>query len=123
MEKKAHFLVKRSQDKQYMFNLVAPNGEVIGTSETYTQKHNCYMGIASVRANAKRDNFEGRTSKDSKFYFVLKATNGAVILTSEMYETKYNRGQGSAAVKHYAETADIIERILNKPKSAKNETV
>ena len=48
---KAYFELKRSGD-QYMFNLHAPNHEVIATSERYTTKAAAENGIESVRKNA-----------------------------------------------------------------------
>lgn len=34
-------LIHQSKDKQYYFTIVASNGRIIATSETYTQKVNC----------------------------------------------------------------------------------
>ena len=70
----AKFEIKHSANGQYMFNLKAPNGEVILTSETYHQKRSAEEGIASVRANAGDDSrFERKVAKDGSPYFVLKA--------------------------------------------------
>lgn len=46
------FIVKKRKDGQWMFNLIAGNGQVIATSEGYTTKRNCLKGIKSVRRNA-----------------------------------------------------------------------
>lgn len=42
------FTIHPSQDGQFYFTLTAENGQVLVTSETYTQKHNCIEGIAAV---------------------------------------------------------------------------
>ena len=47
----AYFKLKKS-GYQYMFNLHAPNHEVIATSERYTTKSSAENGIESVRKNA-----------------------------------------------------------------------
>ena len=47
------FVIKKRTDGQYMFNLVAPNGEIILTSEGYTTKDNCINGISSVKENSQ----------------------------------------------------------------------
>ena len=47
----AYFKLKKSGD-QYMFNLHAPNHEVIATSERYTTKASAENGIESVKKNA-----------------------------------------------------------------------
>ena len=41
-----------SKDGQHYFNLMASNGQVIGTSETYTTKQGMENGISSVKTNA-----------------------------------------------------------------------
>ena len=48
----AYYELKKSSDGQYMFNLRAPNHEVIATSERYTTKQAALNGIASVQKHA-----------------------------------------------------------------------
>ncbi|RLT15130.1 MAG: DUF1508 domain-containing protein [Planctomycetota bacterium] len=55
----ARFHRKTSQSGQPYFNLVAANGEVIGTSEMYDKKEAMENGILSVSKNA-----EGAESAD-----------------------------------------------------------
>lgn len=43
---------KQSSDKQYMFNLLAGNKQVIGTSERYTTERARDGGIEAVKRNA-----------------------------------------------------------------------
>ncbi|EIY4753466.1 YegP family protein [Vibrio cholerae] len=42
----------KSNSQPYYFVLIAENGEVIATSETYTSKENVLKGIDSVKKNA-----------------------------------------------------------------------
>ena len=49
----AKFVVKKGTTGQYRFNLVAANGEIIATSESYTTKAAAMKGIASVKKNAE----------------------------------------------------------------------
>ncbi|WP_426503257.1 YegP family protein [Dactylosporangium sp. McL0621] len=48
------FVVKKTSNGQYRFNMVASNGQVVATSETYTRKSSALNTIASIqqRANA-----------------------------------------------------------------------
>ena len=52
MKKEAKFVVKVATNGEYFFVLIAGNGKVIATSETYTRRENALKGIASVKANA-----------------------------------------------------------------------
>jgi uncharacterized protein YegP (UPF0339 family) len=46
------FVLKKTSNGQFRFNLKAGNGEIIATSETYTTKAAAENGIESVRKNA-----------------------------------------------------------------------
>lgn len=46
------FVLKKDKAGQFRFNLVASNGEVIASSESYTSKSSALNGIDSVRRNA-----------------------------------------------------------------------
>jgi uncharacterized protein YegP (UPF0339 family) len=50
----AKFVLKRSTNGKYHFNLQAANGEIIATSELYESKTSAQKGIESVRLNAPR---------------------------------------------------------------------
>lgn len=106
----AKFQLKPSGEDKFMFNLVAGNGEVILTSESYTSKANAMRGIESVKKNApNNERYEQRTSEDGNPYFVLKAANKEVIGTSEMYSSKDAMAQGIASVQNSATHALIAE--------------
>ena len=49
-----YFELKPTSDGQFMFNLKAPNHQVIATSERYTTKAAAENGIASVKTNAPK---------------------------------------------------------------------
>jgi uncharacterized protein len=46
------FVVRKDAAGGFRFNLVAGNGEVIASSESYTTKASALGGIESVKANA-----------------------------------------------------------------------
>ena len=57
----AYYELKKTSDGQYMFNLHAPNHEVIATSERYTTKRAAEDGIDSVRRNASTSTVKDET--------------------------------------------------------------
>jgi len=98
--------LKKSPSGQYMFNLKAANGEVILTSELYTEKEHAQAGIESVKKNSASDgNFERKLSKKDEPYFVLKAANGQIIGKSEMYSSKSAMENGVTSVRTNGPTA------------------
>lgn len=46
------FVVKKTSNGQFRFNLVASNGQVVATSETYTRKASALETIASIQKHA-----------------------------------------------------------------------
>ena len=48
----AKFVLSKTPNGQFRFNLKAGNGEVIATSESYTTKAAALGGIESVKKNA-----------------------------------------------------------------------
>lgn len=102
------FLIKRRQNQEYQFALIADNGQVILLSEGYTTKTACENGIQSVKINSQDDtHFERRISSNGKYYFNLKATNGQVIGTSELYASEAGRENGISSVKRNSATSVV----------------
>ena len=105
------------------FDLTAPNGQVIATSEVYTTEAACRKGIASTHKNAPAAHIQDQTEetfrvmphpkfelfldRSGKYRFRLKATNGQVIATSEDYSTKAGCLKGIESVKANAQIAEI----------------
>jgi uncharacterized protein YegP (UPF0339 family) len=99
----------------FRFNLKAPNGKAILTSETYQTKSGAENGIASVKANARdKSNFEERKAKNGQTYFVLKAGNGEIIGRSETYESSSGRENGIDSVKRNAGKARVEDKTTGK---------
>ncbi len=100
------FIIKTQKDGQFVFRLLAGNGQEILRSEAYTTKPACLNGINSVKSNAADDGrYDRKVSTNGKPYFNLKAGNGQVIGTSELYESEAARDNGIESVKKNAPEA------------------
>lgn len=100
------FELKKSADGQFFFNLKAANGQVILSSERYTEKRGAQRGIASVQTNAPDDGrYQRKESASGQLYFVLTAANGEPIGNSEMYTSAAARDKGIESVKTNAPNA------------------
>ena len=101
------FVTKTQKDGQYVFNLLAGNGQSILRSEAYTTKAACVNGIESVKKNAPDDGrYDRKEASNGKPFFNLKAGNGQVIGTSELYESVASRENGIESVKKNAPDAE-----------------
>ncbi|MEP0805930.1 MAG: YegP family protein [Chloroflexota bacterium] len=102
------FVLKKTNKGSFVFNLKASNGQVILTSEPYSNKRAALNGIESVRQNAGSDaNYERRTAKNGQPYFVLLAANKQVIGQSEMYSSKATMEGGIESVRKNAPDAAL----------------
>lgn len=106
------FLITKRKNDEFQFVLKAGNGEVILTSEGYSNKANCTNGIESVKRNSQDDSkFEKKEAKDGRTYFNLKATNGQIIGSSQMYASISGRDNGIESVKKNASDAEVKEDL------------
>lgn len=125
------FVINRTKDGGFKFNLVAGNGEIIATSEVYTQKPKCKVGIASVQKNANagienqteekyvelpRPKYQVYKDKAGEFRFRLIATNGRIIATGESYKALSGCLNGIKSIGANAPDAKIVdESLIRKP--------
>ena len=102
------FKLKATKGGKYMWNLHAPNGEIILTSQGYASKHGAKNGIECVKSCASvTTSFEHKPGKSGQDYFVMKGRNGRVIGRSEMYKTNRSLNNGIESVRKNATRAAI----------------
>src|SRR5690349_10396860 len=95
----------------FRFNLKAPNGKTILSSEQYASKAGAENGIKSVKENSgRKGQFEEKQAKNGESYFVLKAGNGEVIGRSETYESTSGRKNGIESVQKNARGAKVDDK-------------
>jgi uncharacterized protein YegP (UPF0339 family) len=106
---KPSFVLRRS-GKQFMWNLVAPNGKTVLTSERYKTRRAAQNGIASVKKNCgSLANYAKRTTPSGNYRFNLTARNGEVIGASQNYASASGRNNGVASVKKNARGAKVVD--------------
>lgn len=104
------FVIKNGSNGHFYFVLVAKNGQIILSSQSYTSKAGCIKGIESVKANAADvNNYKEQESGNNKYYFNLIAANGEIIGSSETYESKTGRQSGIESVITNAPVASIMQ--------------
>ena len=117
------FKIEATKNGGFKFNLLAGNGQVIATSQTYTALDGCKAGIESVRKNCgahvedqTKEGFETLThpkyevyqDKAGEFRFRLKAKNGEIIVTGEGYKAKDSCLNGIESIGKNAPDADVV---------------
>ncbi len=56
------FVLKKASNGQYRFNLVASNGQVVATSETYSRKQSALDTINSIKSKVGAAQVEDSTA-------------------------------------------------------------
>ena len=56
------FVMKKTSNNQFRFNLVSSNGQVVATSETYTRKASALDTIESMRKNVASATIDDQTA-------------------------------------------------------------
>lgn len=108
-------IFQSEKSAEYYFRLKAKNGQIILSSEGYTQKAGAKNGIESVRKNAELDeHFIRKESTNGKFYFTLIAGNSQSIGKSQMYESKAGMEKGIASVKTNSKEAEVVDLTIEE---------
>ena len=118
----AKFIITQKKKDEFVFNLVASNGTVLGTSKIYRSVKSAQNGIESVRFNRNAP-MEDQTVADiqvsscpkwelyegerGEFRFRLKAMNGDITLSSEEYVTKANAKKAIESIRKSLEEAPV----------------
>jgi len=105
----AKFEVKKTK-MGFVFNLKAPNGKFILSSEVYGEKYSALDGVESVKKNSGDEcQYELRKSKKHQPYFVLNAINGETIGKSEMYQSLKGCRNGIASCIKFGPSAKVVD--------------
>ena len=118
------FEILEASDGEFYFNVMAPNHQIIGTSEMYSTKSSATRGATTVQklanllgAQAKEQEaahavrYEVFQGEDKKFYFHLRAGNGEIVLASQGYTAKSSAQNGVSSVNANGATAGKYEII------------
>jgi uncharacterized protein YegP (UPF0339 family) len=98
------------KNNEHYFRLINEKGEVLLSSEGYTQKDGLLNGIESVKKNITlTENYEIKTASNGKHFFNLKAGNGQVISTSAMWDSKDLMNTWMKDLKTEVPQATVIE--------------
>ena len=127
------YVITKTANEKYRFDLVAGNNEVILSSQVYQARKGALKGIRSVTKNAPKapvfdstdpkakpvsnPKFEIKKAKNKEVYFELVAGNGEPIGISETYTTMAALKNGIKSVKKNATSE--LEKPEKKPVAKK----
>jgi hypothetical protein len=105
-----NFVVKKTIDGDYSFNLITDDLQVILTSQIYSSKTDCLNGIEAVRQNCSDHNrYEHKQAASRKQFFTLNSTEGHLIATSPIYDTNVGLDNGIESVSKNGRSTTVVE--------------
>ena len=124
----ARFVIKKTKDGRFVFNLYAPNRVIVATSQIYSSSTSAVNGIKSIAVNAPKAPIEDTTlksftpvgfpkweiylDKGNQYRFRLYAPNGSCIVHSQGYTTKASCKNGIASIVKNAPDALVDKSYL-----------
>ena len=103
-------IFQSDKNQKYYFNLKAKNGQVILSSQGYTNKAGAKNGCESVSKNCSNDDcYDRKVAKNGKHHFNVLAANKQIIGSSQMYASKSSMEAGVKAVKRVGPEAGIVD--------------
>jgi len=103
-------IFKSKRNKKFYFNLKARNGQVILTSQGYTNKVGCQKGANAIQKNCMvEDCWQVKQSKNGKHHFNLLSKNKQIVGKSQQYNSKATLVKGMASVKRVAPNAVFVD--------------
>jgi uncharacterized protein YegP (UPF0339 family) len=124
------FIIRKTENGNFVFRLIAPNRETIATGEAYTSLGACKTGIASIQKIVQTAEIEDQTvakpvtvanpkweiyiDEAGLFRFRLRARNGEIVAVSASYKTKANCKNGIKSISINAPTASVVREEDNK---------
>lgn len=105
------YTLHRGGNNQFHWDLKAPNGEPILSSELYNSKQAAETGIQSCRTNSPLEiRYTRATAKNGQPYFYLRGGNNEVIGVSETYSSAAARDNGIASCKLNGPNSPTVDK-------------
>ena len=108
------WIIKKKSEEDFVWNLVANNGEIILASESYSTAAGAKAGLESIKENINQDRFQIHSDKNDHFFFKLKNGANKLQAMGQVYSTKQSAKNSINSVKRFAETAEVVEDVVEE---------
>lgn len=99
-------------DGEYVAKLAATNGEVMLTSEVYSDKDGAIKGISTIIKNIESGKFIVYRDKSDNYYYKLKSAGNRLLCVGEIYQTKDQCERAVQSVQRIAADATIVKEVV-----------
>lgn len=106
------WIIEHKNDQEFMAKLLANNGEVMLSSETYKSEEGAISGIATIIKGVETGKFVIYQDKNKNFYYKLKTANNRLLCVGEIYKAKDQCLKAVESVKRIAKLCAIDEDVV-----------
>lgn len=110
------WVVESKSENEFMSVLMANNGEVMLTSESYTTVDGARNGIKTIIKAIETGEFVIYQDKSKEYYYKLKNANNRFLCAGEIYKTKDRCLKSVESVKRIAKDATVVEKVYEGAK-------
>lgn len=108
---KGKWVTEKKSDDEYIAKLLASNGEVILTSESYSTAEGATKGVATIVRGVENGKFVVYNTKGGEYYFKLKSASNKLLCAGEIYTTKDGCLAAVESVKKFAKDAVVTGKV------------
>ena len=94
--------------------MIANNGEIILASESYSSAAGAKSGLPIIKESIGLDRFQIHSDKNDHFFFKLKNGANKLQAMGQVYSTKQSAKNSINSVKRFAETAEIVDEVVEE---------
>lgn len=101
------WVIEHKREGEYLSKLLASNGEIMLTSETYTTVDGAKGGIATIVKGVDSGKFVVYQDKNGNYYYKLKTATNRLLCVGEIYKSKEQCLKAVESVKRFAGNATV----------------
>lgn len=105
--------IVRKKEDEYISELLASNGEVMLTSETYSTAEGAIKGIATIIKGVDDGNFIIYRDKGGNYYYKLKSASNKLLCVGEIYTNKDGCVAAAETVKRIAKGSPVTGGVTD----------
>ena len=106
------WVIEQKGKGEYISKLLAANGEVMLTSETYSGEDSAISGINTIMKGVETGSFTVYENKNGTFYYKLKSAQNRLLCAGEIYKDRARCLSAIDSVKRIAAAAELTEEVV-----------
>ena len=108
------WVIKKKSEEDYIWNLIANNGEIILASESYSSAAGAKSGLPIIKESIGLDRFQIHSDKNDHFFFKLKNGANKLQAMGQVYSTKQSAKNSIESVKRFSESAEVVDEVVEE---------